>query len=88
MRWSTLICCALLTGCAWQSSVLQMDQNRFQVSANASPARGAATGARDMALTKAGDYCKSSGKTISVENIETQYAFPANAVATVTFSCK
>lgn len=77
----------LLTGCAWQSQALKLGDDHWQVSANASPARGAGTGARRMALTNANRHCESLGKTIEVIDIETEYAFPANSVATITFKC-
>ena len=48
----TLICISL-TGCAWQSEALKLSEDTYQVSANASPARGGITGAREMAITNA-----------------------------------
>ncbi len=77
----------LLVGCAWTSDALQLGASTFQVSANASPARGGITGARGMALEAANEKCAELGRTISVTNIETETAFPANGVATVTFNC-
>jgi hypothetical protein len=35
-----------VTGCAWQSKALKVGPEIYQVSANASPARGGITGAR------------------------------------------
>lgn len=78
---------ASLAGCAWQSEALRLSDDTWQVSANASPARGAGTGARRMALTNANEHCESLGKTVEVIDIATEYAFPANTVATVTFRC-
>ena len=78
----------LLPACAWQSTALRLSEDTYQVSANASPARGGVTGAREMALTNANAKCDSLGKNITVMNIKTEHAFPANGVATVTFSCK
>lgn len=83
-----VVACAAASGCAWQSEALRVGEDTFQTSANASPARGAATGAREMALTNANQKCDSLGKKIEVTDIKTQYAFPANSVATVTFKCK
>lgn len=83
-----VVTCAAVAGCAWQSEALRLSEDTFQTSANASPARGAATGAREMALTNANKKCDSLGKKIEVTNIQTEYAFPANAVATVTFKCQ
>lgn len=83
---STLIV-VLVAGCAWQSEALRLSDDTWQVSANASPARGAGTGARRMALTNANEHCESLGKTVEVIDIEMEYAFPANSVATVTFRC-
>lgn len=78
----------LAGGCAWQSEALKIGQDTYQTSANASPARGGATGALRMALTNANKKCESMGKEIEVTNTDTQWAFPANAVVTVTFKCK
>ena len=75
------------SGCAWQSEALQVGADTFQVSANASPARGGVTGAQEMALKNANKKCGSLGKKIEVVDVKTQYAFPANGVATVTFKC-
>lgn len=77
----------LLCSCAWQSPALQLGPNTYQTTANASPARGAVSGAREMALTNANKKCSSMGKQINVTNIETGYAFSTNGTATVTFEC-
>jgi len=76
-----------LTSCAWQSEALKMNNDTWQVSANASPARGGITGAREMALRNANKKCDSLGKKITVTDVQTEHAFPANGVATVTFTC-
>lgn len=78
----------LCSGCAWQSEALKIGDDTYQVSANASPARGGITGAREMALTTANAKCDSLGKKINVTDIQSESAFPANGVATVTFTCK
>ena len=78
----------LVAGCAWQSEAMKIGPDLYQTSANASPARGAATGAREMALTNANKKCESMGKQIEVTDTKSEYAFPANAVVTVTFRCK
>ena len=83
----TLVC-LLASGCAWQSEALKIGDDTYQVSANASPARGGITGAREMALTNANAKCDSLGKKINVTDIQSELAFPANGVATVTFTCK
>jgi len=85
-----LVCIALFSssGCAWQSDALKLGDDKYQVSANASPARGGVTGARQMALANANKKCDSLGKEIEVLDIQTEHAFPANGVATVTFVCK
>ena len=83
----TLVCLAA-SGCAWQSEALKVGEDTYQVSANASPARGGITGAREMALTNANAKCDSLGKKIAVTDIKSEFTFPANGVATVTFSCK
>ncbi len=80
--------CLMISGCAWQSEALKIGDDTYQVSANASPARGGITGAREMALTKANMKCDSLGKKIDVTDIQSEFAFPANGVATVTFTCK
>jgi len=80
--------CALIAGCAWQSPALKLSDDTYQVTANASPARGGIAGAREMALTNANQKCDSLGKQINVTDIKSEYAFPANGVATVTFTCR
>jgi hypothetical protein len=80
--------CLLASGCAWQSAALKVGEDAYQVSANASPARGGVTGAREMALTNANAKCDSLGQKINVTNIQTESAFPANRVETVTFTCQ
>ena len=85
---NALLVMASLAGCAWQSEALKMGEDTYQTSANASPARGGATGAREMALSNANRKCDELKKKITVVDISTEYAFPANSVATVTFTCK
>jgi hypothetical protein len=77
-----------MSACAWQSKALKIGDDTYQVSANASPARGGVTGARGMALSNANKHCDALGRSIEVLNIQTEHAFPANGVATVTFKCK
>ena len=38
-----IIACLALSGCAWQSEALKVGEGTYQVSANASPARGGIT---------------------------------------------
>ncbi len=78
---------ALTSACAWQSEALRIGPDTFQTSANASPARGAASGAREMALANANKKCESLGRQIEVVHIKSEYAYPANAVVTITFMC-
>jgi len=78
----------IVAGCAWQSEAMKIGPDLYQTSANASPARGAATGAREMAITNANKKCDSMGKQIEVTDTKSEYAFPANAVVTVTFRCR
>lgn len=78
----------LSAGCAWQSQALKLGEDTYQVSANASPARGGVTGAREMALSNANEKCDSLKKKITVTDIKTEWAFPTNGVATITFTCK
>lgn len=77
----------LISGCAWQSDAMQLGGSTYQVSANASPVRGGITGARELALKAANEKCAELGRAISVTDIQTEMAFPANGVATVTFDC-
>jgi hypothetical protein len=83
-----LVAAVLLSGCAWQSAAMKIGEDTFQTSANASPARGGSTGAREMALLNANRQCDSLGKKITVTEIKTEPAWPTNTVATVTFTCK
>jgi hypothetical protein len=76
------------SACAWQSGVEKIGDDKYQVSANASPVRGGETGARSMALSAANKQCDSQGKKIEVTDIEITHAFPTNGVATVTFFCR
>jgi len=91
-RWPPCNCLALVClafgGCAWQSEALKVGDDTYQVSANASPARGGITGAREMALRNANSKCDSLGKSITVVDMKSEYASPANGVATITFTCK
>jgi hypothetical protein len=83
-----LVTAMLVAGCAWQSEARKLGEDTYQVSANASPARGGVTGARDMALKNANAKCDSLGKSINVTDVTTEHAWPTNGVATVTFTCK
>lgn len=78
---------AAVSGCAWKSGALQLGPDTYQVSANASPARGGETGARKMAIEQANEHCATLGRTIEVTDIESQYAWPTNRSVTVTFLC-
>jgi len=86
MRYLILVVVGL-SGCAWTTDALKLSDNTYQVSSNASPARGGKTGAREMALREANDKCDSLGQKISVTDIQTGWAFPTNGTATVTFTC-
>jgi hypothetical protein len=79
---------AVLSGCAWQTPALKLDNQLYQTSANASLARGAQTGARRLALEAANAKCTSLGSDISVLDIQSRWSFPVNGVAFVTFRCK
>jgi hypothetical protein len=78
----------IVAGCAWQSEAQKVGPDTYQVSANASPARGGVTGAQQMALANANKKCDSMHKEITVTDIKTEHAFPTNGVATITFTCK
>ncbi len=87
IRCFTLSVCVVFAGCAWTSGVLKLAEDTYQVSVNASPIRGGVTGARGMALTNANKHCASLHEEITVVDIQTEHAYPANGVATVTFTC-
>jgi outer membrane lipopolysaccharide assembly protein LptE/RlpB len=78
---------AVLSGCAWQTPAMKLDNQLYQTSANASLARGAQTGARRLALEEANAKCTSLGSEISVLDIQSHWSFPTNGVAFVTFAC-
>jgi outer membrane lipopolysaccharide assembly protein LptE/RlpB len=78
---------AVLSGCAWQTPAMKLDNQLYQTSANASLARGAQTGARRLALEAANEKCTSMGSEISVLDIQSHWSFPTNGVAFVTFAC-
>jgi hypothetical protein len=85
---ASLVSVGGLTACAWQSEAMKMGEDTYQVSANASPARGGVTGAREMALANANRKCDELKRQIAVIDVKTEFAYPANGVATVTFTCK
>jgi len=78
----------MLIGCAWQSEAMKVGEDRYQTSANASPARGGKTGAQEMAIANANKKCDELKKQINVLDIKTEWGFPANGIVTVTFTCK
>jgi hypothetical protein len=79
-----LVC---LAGCAWQSEALKVGPDTYQVSANASQARGGVAGAQGMALKNANKKCDSLGKSITVTDTKTESGWTQNGVATITFTC-
>ena len=85
---ASILVIAIVSSCAWQSEALKVGEDKYQVSANASPARGGITGAREMALKNANAKCSALAKQIEVLDIQAEHAFPTNGVATVTFLCK
>jgi hypothetical protein len=86
-RFSLITLTLMLTACASQSGVLQTGVDTYQVSATASPARGGATGARKIVLTRANEKCNSLGKQIDVINTQSSWAFPAATTVVVDFRC-
>lgn len=82
-----VLSCSVVSGCAWQSDAIQIGQDTYHVSANASLVRGGVTGAQEMALENASDKCQSIGRQIEVVDIKTSYAFPTNGAANITFKC-
>ncbi len=85
---SPIVIVLMLSGCAWQSEALRIDENTYRVSANASPMRGGETVAQEMALRAANQKCQQLGKTIRVTDTTITHAFPTNGVATITFECR
>jgi hypothetical protein len=85
--WISIVILSFVS-CAWQSEAMKIGPDTYQTSANASPARGGPTGAREMALQTANKKCEALGKEIEVTDVKSQYTFPANGVVTVTFRCK
>lgn len=101
-----IFCCFLLfivvlvSSCASTSSIQQLSENTFIVSANASPARGGEAGARDMALQAANKHCALASKQIEVIQMKTGRThsifavleegtpLPTVGAVTVTFMCK
>lgn len=87
-HFNTACLIALLSGCAWQSEAMKVGEDTYQTSANASPARGGKTGAQEMALANANKKCDDLKKQIKVIDVKTEWGFPTNGIATVTFICK
>lgn len=87
MRLPIIAVAVIASGCAWQTEAISVGQNRYQISANASPARGGVTGARGMVLNKANRKCAEAGMYAEIEAVETDRAWPSNGVATATFKC-
>ena len=81
-------CLAVLTGCASTYPVQRIGDEKYQVSATASPARGGQAGAQSMAVEAANQKCESLGKHIEVVDTQTHWTFPAAGSAIVTFNCK
>jgi len=75
------------SGCAWQAEAMKVGPDTYETSANASPARGGYTGARELALESANEKCNELKKDIEVLDVQTQWGFPANGVVTVKFKC-
>jgi len=86
-RAAPIVACLAIAGCTWQSEAMKVGADTYQTSANVSPVHGGQTGARHAALNRANAKCDELGKQIEVIRVETQWAFPANTVATVTFRC-
>lgn len=77
----------LLPGCAWHSEAMKVGKDTYQTSANASPVRGGKTGAQEMAIANANKKCDDLKKQIKVIDVKSEWGFPTNGVATVTFTC-
>lgn len=57
------LCVSLfLFGCATTSTVMEVEGGAYMISASASPARGGAAGASDLAYKKAKEFCAEQGK--------------------------
>lgn len=65
-----------------------MGPDTYSVSVHAAPARGGASGARNLAITEANEKCVAEGKEILVTNISSGPSshFPGGTVD-VTFQC-
>ena len=88
-----VVMAALNTGCvAFDPCVPPRDpknEKDYHVSMCASPERGGAAGARDMAVSEANKKCASLGRTIDVGTIVMARPPPSEGgSATVYFSCK
>lgn len=87
MRKATAIL-AMLAGCAQSSGVLNMGPDTYTTSVHAAPARGGVPGARQIALTEAGDHCRAMGREILVTNISSgRSAHLPGGTVDVTFRC-
>ena len=65
--WGLSVC-----ACAMSTGVMKMGPDTYTVSVAAAPARGGAVGAKQVALTEAGQYCAAMGKEILVTNTSSQ----------------
>lgn len=88
MHKTVLLCVGILTGCAQSSGVLKMGPDTYSVSVHAAPARGGESGARQLALSDANQYCAKDGKEILVTNISSGASshLPGGTVD-ITFQC-
>jgi hypothetical protein len=87
MRTAVALLAVVITGCAMTYDAVQVGPNRFQTSAVASPARGGAAGALQMAARSAAAYCAKRGKQSNVLSSDTGREYPAAGSAVVTFEC-
>ena len=69
MKESSIVLLALiLTGCAANSGVVSMGQDSFMVSRQAATGFSGSGNLKAEAITEAGQYCSSRGKTVQVVN--------------------
>lgn len=83
-----LAVCLVLSSCAQTGGVQKLGPDTFNISAHAAPIRGGESGAKNIALSKANDYCSKLNKEILVININTKPSshLPGGS-ANINFRC-
>jgi len=86
----TILACLILTGCAANSGVVQMGEDRYMVSRQAATGFSGAGTLKAEALKEAGDHCRMLGRILVVNKVsEAQPPFILGNYpkADVEFSC-